>query len=210
MNDQPKPEMMINSQGHHVPINLVKPEDLMKHDTAVCLVDKSKVLQAQMLELKELAFGEVFAAKALILEKYGAKVGGQKGNITISSYDGTKSVKISVQEHIHFGPELEAAKALIDQCIEEWSEGGNQNIRALVDHAFQVNKEGSIDTGRVLGLRSVNMKSENGDVDPNWVKAMGAIADAVKVKSTASYVRFYEENPSTGKLETISLDFAKL
>ena len=119
-------------------------------------------------------------------------------------------MKISVQEHIHFGPELEAAKALIDQCIEEWSEGGNQNIRALVDHAFQVNKEGSIDTGRVLGLRSVNMKSENGDVDPNWVKAMGAIADAVKVKSTASYVRFYEENPSTGKLETISLDFAKL
>jgi len=144
------------------------------------------------------------------MEKYEAKVGGQKGNITMSSYDGKRAVKISVQEHIHFGPELEAAKALIDDCIEEWSEGGNQNIRALVEHAFQVNKEGAIDTGRVLGLRGVNMKDKEGNVDPVWARAMDAIADAVKVKSTASYVRFYEENPNTGKLETISLDFAKV
>jgi hypothetical protein len=203
-------EMMINSQGHHVPIELVKPEDLMKHEVALRMVDKAKEVQVLMAELKELAFSEVFAAKALIMEKYSAKVGGQKGNITLSSYDGKKAIKISVQEQIHFGPELEAAKALIDDCIEEWSEGGNQNIRALVEHAFQVNKEGSIDTGRVLGLRGVNMKNEAGNTDPIWEKAMEAIADAVKVRSTASYVRFYEENPTTGKLETISLDFAKL
>jgi hypothetical protein len=209
MSEQPK-EMMINSQGHHVPIDLVKPEDIMKHEVAVRMVAKAKEVQALMAELKELTFSEVFAAKALIMEKYNAKVGGQKGNITIGSYDGKQAVKISVQEQIHFGPELEAAKSLIDECIEEWSEGGNQNIRALVEHAFQVNKEGSIDTGRVLGLRGVNMKSDTGEVDPNWERAMEAIADAVKVKSTASYARFYEENPLSGKLETISLDFAKL
>lgn len=209
MTEQSK-EMMINSQGHHVPIDLVKPEDIMKHEVAVRMVAKAKELQALMAELKELTFSEVFAAKALIMEKYNAKVGGQKGNITIASYDGKQGVRISVQEQIHFGPELEAAKHLIDDCIEEWSAGGNQNIRALVEHAFQVNKEGSIDTGRVLGLRGVNMKSETGEIDPNWERAMEAIADAVKVKSTASYARFFEENPMTGKLETISLDFAKL
>jgi len=211
MNDVPEKEaMMVNAQGHHVPLSLVKPEDLMKHEVTLDLVGKAKLVQAEMRSLKELAFSTVFAAKDLIMEKYGAKIGGQKGNITLSAYDGKTAVRISVQEQIHFGPELEAAKALIDECIETWSKDGNQNIRALVEHAFQVNKEGSIDTARVLSLRSVNMKNEKGEVDPTWIKAMAAIADAVMVKSTASYVRFYEENPVTGKLETISLDFAKL
>ena len=205
-----KEPMWTNSQGHFVPLSLIKQEDQVKDEVARRMVGKAKELQADMSALKELAFGEIFAAKELILEKYGARIGGQKGNISITSYDGTMGVRVTVQEHIHFGPELEAAKSLIDQCIEEWSEGGNQNIRALVEHAFQVNKEGAIDTGRVLGLRAVNMKDDQGNLDPTWQKAMQAIADAVKVKSSASYVRFQEKNPATGKMETITLDFAKV
>jgi len=55
--------MWINTQGHHVPLSLVKPEDQMKHETAVSLVEKAKALQVHMIKLKELAFADVFAAR---------------------------------------------------------------------------------------------------------------------------------------------------
>ena len=36
--------------------------------------------------------------------------------------------------------------------MHAWAEGANDNIKALVNHAFQTDKEGKINTSRVLGL----------------------------------------------------------
>ena len=70
-------------------------------------------------------------------------------------------------------------------------------IKALVNHAFQPDKEGKINTGRVLGLRRLKI--------PN---AMQAIADSMQTASTKPYVRFYKRNDTTGEYQPISLDVA--
>lgn len=202
-------QMWKDSEGRLVPASLVKPADKMKDELVRGLLPRAREVRDIMAGSKVDAMSEMFAAKDLIFEQYGAKIGGKKGNFSISSYDGALEVEISVADRITFGPELQAAKALIDECIASWSAGANDNMIALVDHAFQVNKSGRIDTGRVLGLRKIEMKDDDGNPDAKWQTAMQAISDAVKVHGTATYIRFYETD-SLGNRNAVILDFAKL
>ena len=67
----------------------------------------------------------------------------------------------------------------------------------------QVDKEGKISTGRVLGLRRLNIHDEK------WQQAMQAISDSIIVTDSKNYVRFYERDEN-GKYQPISLDFANI
>lgn len=140
--------------------------------------------------------------RATSMEQYGVKTGGEKGNVTLTSFDGKFKLVRQMQDRLVFGEQLLAAKALIDECVQAWSKDANDNIRALVNHAFQTDKEGKINTGRVLGLRSLNIQDEA------WKQAMQAIADSTKTASTTPYVRFYERDEGTGEYKAISLDVA--
>lgn len=196
-----------DAKGNRVRLSNIKPEDQMKDAVTRDLVDRAKTLQAAMMAFKGYAFSEILTAKELIFEKYGATVGGAGGNISLKSFDGHQEVVVQVAKLISFGPEIQAAKALIDECIEDWAEGANDNIRTLVEDAFQVNREGRIDTGRVLGLRRLNMKGADGETDARWTRAMDAIADAVREDGTKAYIRFYDRTDGGG---AVSLDFAKI
>jgi len=54
----------------------------------------------------------------------------------------------------------------------------------------------------VLGLRKLDIE------DPEWQRAMTAIADAIRVTSSKTYIRFYEIDPDTGIRRAIPLDLA--
>lgn len=209
MNDHAKPQIpdgyWQDAKGAFVPIETIKAEHQEEDALVKSLVAEARNLNQQLADFKAAAIGDVQAFRDLIKEKYGAKKGGPKGNITMSSFDGSLQVQVSVAEHITFGPELEAAKSLIDECIHAWSQGANANLRALVNDAFQTDKQGKINTQRVLGLRRLNMESDEAGI---WAKAMDAISDAVRVTGTKTYLRVYSRNPKTENLEPISLDIA--
>lgn len=76
-------------------------------------------------------------------EKYGRKRGGAKGNVTFSSFDGDKQITIRVQDSLTYGPEMQIAKDLMDECMMEWSEGANANLVAIIKDAFQVDQKAS-------------------------------------------------------------------
>ncbi len=202
-------EFWTDAKGNRVRLANISEADQMKDEVARRLVASAKAVQDVMAAFKRTALDEMMAAKGLIFERYGASVGGKKGNFSFKSFDGQFEVSVQVAEQISFGTELQAAKALIDECIEEWSKGANDNIRTLVEDAFQVNKAGRIDTGRVLGLRRLVMKNDQGEPDARWRRAMDAIADAVQPEGTSTYVRFYDRalNSHGG---AVTLDFAKL
>ena len=206
------PEMWKNAAGHLIPADQVSDSDKMQDELARRLCDDAEDLQAQIAALKARSMGEMNAARALIFEKFGAKIGGAKGGFSIKSFDGSCEAEVSVAERVSFGVELQAAKALIDECIESWAAEGDLDprIRALVEHAFQVNKAGRIDTQRVLGLRKIPMKDRAGVPDAGWARAMEAVTEALNVDGTATYLRFYRRNPETNKLDQISLNFSVL
>lgn len=119
------------------------------------------------------------------------------------SFDGKYKVQRSVGEHRVFDERIQAAKAKIDACITRWSEGSSDQIKALVELAFRVNKQGHIDVNQVLGLRQLNIQ------DKDWLSAMDAIAESIQVVGKTSYLRIYERNED-GSYQQISLDIAKL
>jgi hypothetical protein len=209
MSFQDTQEYWEDAKGNHVRLTNISEVDQIKDETARRLVEGAKGIQQAMAAFKRTAFDEMLAAKELIFEQYGATVGGKGGNFSIKSFDGKVEVKVQVSKQISLGPEFQAAKSLIDECIEDWSDGANDNLRTLVEDAFQVNTEGRIDTARVLSLRKLKMKNSQGEPDERWGRAMDAIADAVHEDGTKTYIRFYDRTNATDG-GAVTLDFAKL
>lgn len=191
-----------NAAGHLIPIETIKPIDIARDELVQEIVGKAKTLNGQIREFKSQAFADIAAFVQLSAEQYQAKLGGQKGNVTLLSFDGKYKVVRAIAEHIQFDERLQAAKALIDDCITDWSQGSRPEIRVLVNDAFQVDKEGNINTGRVLGLRRLEIG------DDRWRQAMAAIGEAVQVVGSKSYVRVYERDDTSGEYRPIPLDVA--
>jgi phage FluMu protein gp41 len=63
---------------------------------------------------------------------------------------------------------------VIGECIRTWSKGSNDNIKAIVDQAFKVDKAGKINTGTVLNFRSLKI------TDEKWLRTMDAISDSTR------------------------------
>lgn len=191
------------ANGNLVPDSKVKDIDKLRHQVVTELCQMAEQAEAGLRTFKMRAMQEVAAMVTTSMEQYGVKTGGDKGNVTLVSLDGRYKLVRQMQDHITFGEQLMAAKALIDACVHRWSAGADDNIKALVAHAFQTDKEGKINTGRVLGLRRLEIR------DPQWLDAMQAIADSLQVTGTKPYVRFYRLT-ERGDYEPISLDAAAL
>ncbi|SPW34036.1 Protein of uncharacterised function (DUF3164) [Edwardsiella tarda] len=68
----------------------------------------------------------------------------------------------------------------------DWTEDSRPEIRALIDEAFQVDKEGEVSTGRILRLLRLDIE------DSRWQSAMEAIKDAIKIVGSKQYIRVFE------------------
>lgn len=191
-----------NSQGHLIPESQIKPIDLCRDELVQKLVEQARVTAHQLVAFKSSAFADIAAFVELSAEQYGARVGGTKGNVTLFSLDGRYKVQRAISEKIQFDERLQAAKALIDDCLRTWTENARPELSTLINDAFRVDQEGSINTGRVLGLRRLDIQ------DPKWLAAMRAIGDAVQVIGSKAYIRLYERVGDTDEFMPIALDVA--
>ncbi|EKE75213.1 DUF3164 family protein [Gallaecimonas xiamenensis] len=192
-----------NALGHLVPEDKIKPIDVIRDDLVMRLVQQAQAEQQRLAAFKAGAMSEIASFVELSAEQYNVNWGGRKGNVSLTSYDGEYQVQLAQGEHRKFDERIQAAKSLIDQCIGEWSEGASSELRALIDHAFRVNKEGHIDVNQVLSLRKLSIEH------PTWLAAMDAIADSINVVGTSSYLRLYQRDEQ-GRYKQLSLDIAKL
>lgn len=194
---------MQDAAGRLVPIANVRAEDLLEDELVRAIYQRGLEVRELLRQLRASAFEEIAIFQALLAEKHGATVGGPKGNLTLSSFDGRLRVQVAVGDNITFGPELATAKSLIDECLEEWCEGGDPNIKAVVNDAFDVRKEGKVQVGQILRLRRLNIDH------PTWQRAMTAIADAIRIDSTSSYVRLYDRPWHDAPHQLLQLNIAK-
>ncbi|WP_314971744.1 DUF3164 family protein [Comamonas testosteroni] len=193
---------MKNALGHLVPRANVREQDLMRDEVARNLATQASALNQALSEYKKKALGDMADLIKIAGERYEVTLGGKKGNVSISSYDGKYKVQRSVADRIQFTEEIEAAKALINQCIARWSEGANDNIRAIVDRAFSKDTKGQIKTSAVLDLMRLEID------DAEWKRAMEAIRDSIQTTGTAIYVRVYERIGDSDQYKAIPLDLA--
>lgn len=195
---------MQDSAGRMVPRANVKPEHLLEDELVRNLVAGADVISGVLRKFRETAFAEIKAFSDLLDQQYGVKKsGGAKGNFTLTSFDGTLRVQVAIGDYLSFGPELQTAKRLVDECLTRWSEGVNDNLRTIVNDAFQVDKEGKLQVDRILALRRLAI------TDATWSRAMEAISNAVRVTHSKTYVRFYRRASAEADFVLVPLDLAR-
>lgn len=184
--------------------DLIKPIDRARDELVNEIAQNARRVSADIACFKRDSFADIEAFIDLSIEQYGAKrrPGGKKGNVTLLSFDGRIKVLRAMADSITFDERLQAAKLLIDECLHDWTTGARPELTALIERAFEVDREGNIRTGAVLALRRVAIEDER------WQRAMNAISDAAQVVASKAYVRVYERIGDSERWAPIALDVA--
>lgn len=194
---------MRDARGRLVPSALVKPEQLLEDALVRAVHDKAAKLSEALRVFREATFGDVEALLAILAEKYGVELGGDRGNLTLDTFDGDLILQVSIGDQLDLGPELQVAKQLIDACIHRWSKGASIELQAIVNDAFDVDKKGKLNVGRILALRRMSIDDED------WKKAMDAIGNATRIVRSKRYLRLYSKAGDKAKTQ-VPLDLASV
>lgn len=193
---------MRDAKGRLVPVETIGPADQLEDETIRKVMGFAEALSAQITRFKEHTFADLNAVQDLYRQDAGAKKGGAKGNVTYQTYDGLMKVQVQIADLIEFGPQLQEAKALIDECLVEWGSESRAEIRALVNRVFNVEKAGQINKAELFSL----LRMEIGD--ERWIRAMKAIRQAIRVTGTKEYVRFYRRDNPRADWRAVTIDLA--
>ncbi|WP_106752399.1 DUF3164 family protein [Pannonibacter carbonis] len=197
-------DYMLDAKGNLIPLENIKPQHKLEDETVRKIIGFAEALSAQIARFKGHTFTDLGDFDALLQQDYGVTRGGRKGNRTYQTIDGCRKVQVQVSDFIDFGPELQIAKALIDECLTEWAADSGPEIRAIVTRAFNTDKEGQINRSEIFML----MRLDIGDA--RWIKAMDALRDAMRITGSKTYVRFYERAHPDGTWRAISIDLARV
>jgi hypothetical protein len=196
-------EYMPDAKGALVPLGLIKPQHLLEDEVVRKIMGFAVALSDQVGRFKAHTFDDIGAFEALLAQEYGAAVGGPKGNKTLMTHDALCKVTVQVADNVVFGPELQVAKSLVDECLNEWAEGARAELRAIVTRAFNTDREGQINRAALYMLLRLDI------ADARWQRAMAAIRDAMRVVGSKTYVRVYRRDRPDAAWEPVAIDLAK-
>ena len=188
-----------DAKGNLIPLANIKEIDLARDDLVREIFAAVLPAVDALDSAKQQAIADVRAFVELSAEKYGVKPS-KKGNITLTSFDGKLRVNVAMKDVMMFDERLQAAKALIDECLNEWTQDSRSELRVIVQQAFDVDKDGHISTAKVLSLRSLKIE------DAKWQRAMQALSDSLHTLATREYVRLYQRDEHTGEWALLSAD----
>jgi hypothetical protein len=191
-----------NTLGHLVPEEKVREQDKLRDQVARDLSAEAIALNEALTKFKAKALGDIADLLSISAERFGVTMGGVKGNVSVVSYDGQFKVVRSYADRITFTEEMEVAKHLVLECVNTWSAGAHNNLKAVITRVFTPGRNGQIRTAGVLDLLRLEID------DDRWKTAMQAVKDSILAGSTAVYVRFYERIEGTDQYKPYPLDLA--
>lgn len=194
---------MPDTKGGLLPVELIKPKDKLIDEQVRKVMGFATALSEQLARFKGHTFEDLGALDAMLAQEYGAKVGGPKGNRTYMTFDGLMKIEVRVADQLDFGPELQIAKSLVDECLNEWSADSRPEIRAIVTRAFNTDKEGKINRSEIFTLLALEI------ADPRWQEAMRAVRESIRVVGSKTYMRFQMRDRYDGPWATVTIDLAK-
>lgn len=196
-------DYMADAKGSLVPAENVKPADKLEDETVRKIMAFARELSDRIARFRGHTFTDLGEFDALLAQEYGAARGGKRGNRTYQSFDGCMKIQVQVADFVDFGPQLQVAKTLIDECLNEWSADSRPEIQAVVTRAFNTDKEGKINRSEIFMLLRLDIK------DARWLEAMRAIRDAMRITGSKQYIRFYERARPTDAWRAVTIDLAK-
>lgn len=194
---------MHTADGGMMPVELIKPLDILKDEVVRKIASHGLALSQQVSRFLGHTFEDIGGLESLMAQEYQARLGGAKGNITLYTVDSLFKVEVRVQERVDFGPELQIAKALVDECLIEWSSDARAELRAIVTRAFNTDQAGKINRGEIFTLLRLEID------DPRWQQAMRAIRDAMIIIGSKTYVRMWMRARHDAAWQSITIDLAR-
>jgi coenzyme F420-reducing hydrogenase delta subunit len=195
---------MVDAMGRLVPETLVGGLDKLRTQLCRDTAAEAHRVQEVLRAFKSKIYEDVRTLLSLAAEQYNVTIGGEAGNISLTSYDGLLKIQVQINKQLAFGEQIHVAKQLIDQCVQEWTVGTRAEVQALIQDAFRVDDKGDLSAAKILSLRRLNIQ------DARWRQAMQAIADSIMVAGSKSYVRVYERDNPKAAWRAITLDLAAL
>ncbi len=194
---------MPDAKGNLVPVETIRPADRLEDETVRKIMGFADELSAQISRFRGHTMTDLGEFDALLAQEYGTSKGGPKGNRTYQTFDGLMKVSVQVSDFVDFGPQLQVAKKLLDECLNEWAADSRPEIRAIITRAFNTDKEGKVNRAEIFMLLRLDIE------DPRWQEAMRAIREAMRVTGSKEYVRFYRRETVTDRWEAVTIDLAK-
>ncbi len=192
-----------NAQGGLTPEPLIRETDRLQDDVVRRIRDRAEALNAAIADFNRWAYGEIDAFREVLADRFQVTAGGQKGNISLSTFDGCVQVLVQVNDLITFGPELQVAQQLVADCVADWLVGARAELAKIALDAFNTDKEGQINRGRLLGLLKYDI------TDERWIRAMTAIRESIRPIGSKRYVRVRHRRTVNDAWSTIALNSSK-
>lgn len=194
---------MRDSRGGYLPIDMVKPQHILEDELTRKIMGFWLAASEQVARLKAHTVVDIEDFIALLAQEYEIVPGGKKGNMTFQTYDALYKVEVRINDYIDFGPELQVAKQLVDECINGWAADASPEIRAIVMNAFHTEQAGQVNRSELIKLTRLSIEDER------WQRGMQAIRDAQRVIGTKQYIRCYQRDRFDGPWKAVSIDMAK-
>ena len=194
---------MGDATGGFTPLEMIKPQVKLEDETVRRIMGFAIALSDQIARFRGHTFTDLGEFDALLAQEYGVTKGGPKGNRSYRTVDGLYTVKVRVADLLDFGPELQVAKTLVDECLNEWSADARPELRALVTRAFNTDKEGKINRSEIFTLLRLEVEDER------WQSAMRAVRDAMRVVGSKAYLEFKMRAAFDAPWTTVTIDLAK-
>lgn len=191
-----------DAKGFLVPDEMIRPQEKLEDEVVRKVLGYAEELSAQIGRFKQHTFDDIDGLLGLLDQEYGAAPGGPKGNVTLTTFDGLVKVQVQVAELVTFGPSLQTAKSLVDECLNDWASDARAELKAIVQRAFDVDKEGRVNRANLLYLLRLEIEDER------WKSAMAALRDSMRVIGSKRYCRFYRRDRPTAAWTPVSIDVA--
>jgi hypothetical protein len=193
----------LNAAGHAVKLTdeNIPPYVQLREQTISPLIAEWIELYLRTARLKGRLRDSVVALEEICLDQHGVKIGGEKGNVRLTQYDGSFRVERSYQKRSAYDETLRAAQILMTEYIKEKAGESSPELVEMINSLFIPSKGGQIRKDLLLRLKQFDYEDER------WKKAMAIIAKAEVALDSALYF-MVEVRDADGKYHSLPLNIA--
>ena len=192
----------VNAKRHMIPGELVRDADRLEDDVVRRILAFGLDLADQIARFRAHTFDDLATFLDLLGETYGRGKTAGKGGYSCTSFDGRLKVQVQVQDRITFGPELQVARELVNECLADWAADSQPEARAIIQNAFSVDKQGSVNREAIFRMRRLQIDDER------WKRAQQAVSDSIRIEGAKSHVRLYMRSTPESKWTQVPINIA--
>jgi len=200
--DMPVPEgYMRDSQGRLVHESTLSEADAMRKRLVTDLVSRAIGEAAAVTKFVEAAYAELYSFCQLSAERFGVRWG-ETDSFSMTSICGRFKIACDVDQGIAINESVGAAKALLDECLSDWSAGGKPQAVALLANTFRPTRNGKLSLTRLFDLLRNRDKPEFVG-EEKFQRLCDALEAAIQTTGKRRYMRFYARRTPADKWEMV-------